>query len=610
MRSWTSFLNRIIAIPFVLAALLCGCGQTSSAIVKEVSSKTYPSPIMVFPPENLGESSVPLKDIRGSLVIRLKRTGTDITQVESMDNFLSRHRIRYTGGIDLETARAMRKETGAEAVLLTSVGFYSEMFPPKIALSSRLVSTETLKILWVDSVGLSGDDSPGILGLGLVKDPKVLLEMACEQLLNSLSRFPSGNGAGALTGRKRRKYSPESQYRSSASGPDFKPYVVSFSLPEFRGEKRADIAILDVTLRPPSKNVVTIDYEMSGGTEKGTGLDHRLKGGTLTFAPGETKKTIKIDIGGNALAEEVKTIEAVLSNPRNAVLGGCNRRKYFIAGRSMKHGETTPGKGVLPEVTFDRASQAVSESLCGVTARIVLSSVTDRDVMVPFTFGGTARDQFDYSSATENPLVIRAGAQSAEIVVALVDDNLSEADRTLEVSMGVPINASPGTVRKQTITIKDDDKKQTIAVVPFHNQSSRINAGEMVALHFIQQLREASDFQVVEPGEVREKLLDLRIIMEDGISLSHAEDLFRRLDADLILTGRVMDYQDAPGSGLKPVVDFSVLVIERERGLIVWESRSRNRGDDGVFLFDWGLVRSADRLANGMVDSVVRKMLK
>ena len=53
------------------------------------------------------------------------------------------------------------------------------------------------------------------------------------------------------------------------------------------------------------------------------------------------------------------------------------------------------------------------------------------------------------------------------------------------------------------------------------------------------------------------------------------------------MTGRVMDYQDYQGAEGKPKVNFSVTVVERKSRKVVWNSYSRNEGDDGVYFFDW-----------------------
>ena len=97
-------------------------------------------------------------------------------------------------------------ETGVKGVLITSIELYSETYPPKIALISRLVSTDDPPvILWSDGVGLAGDDSPGILGLGLIEDPKPLLQKAIQSLSDSLPGhmlIDEGRKGGRRLGKK------------------------------------------------------------------------------------------------------------------------------------------------------------------------------------------------------------------------------------------------------------------------------------------------------------------------------------------------------------------------------------------------------------------------
>ncbi len=93
--------------------------------------------------------------------------------------------------------------------------------------------------------------------------------------------------------------------------------------------------------------------------------------------------------------------------------------------------------------------------------------------------------------------------------------------------------------------------------------------------------------------------------MDDGLSLAYADLIFSKLNADLILTGKIMDYQDYQGPGGKPKVDFSAQMIERKSREVVWSSKSYNEGDDGVFFFDMGRVNTAHSMASEMVQHVV-----
>jgi hypothetical protein len=148
-------------------------------------------------------------------------------------------------------------------------------------------------------------------------------------------------------------------------------------------------------------------------------------------------------------------------------------------------------------------------------------------------------------------------------------------------------------------------KKYTIAVAPFLNVSRRNNADTFLALHFMSWLTKEGTFEVIDPGAMREKLLFFRFIMQDGLSMRQADTIHDSLQADLILTGKVIEYTDGGGT---PQVEFSALAFERKTRKVVWASWSFNKGDDGVFFFDWGRIRMAGTLASKMVQTVVRDM--
>ena len=93
--------------------------------------------------------------------------------------------------------------------------------------------------------------------------------------------------------------------------------------------------------------------------------------------------------------------------------------------------------------------------------------------------------------------------------------------------------------------------------------------------------------------------------MQEGLSRRDADLIHASLQADLILTGKVAEYQDVGGN---PTVAFNVLLFERQRKKVVWESWSYNQGDDGVFFFDWGRITSASVLASKMAQAVVQDM--
>ena len=67
-----------------------------------------------------------------------------------------------------------------------------------------------------------------------------------------------------------------------------------------------------VTLDPPSAGTVTVAYATSDGTAVAP-ADYASKNGTLTFAPGETSKTVSVDIEDDTVEDSGETMTLTLS---------------------------------------------------------------------------------------------------------------------------------------------------------------------------------------------------------------------------------------------------------------------------------------------------------
>lgn len=326
--------------------------------------------IAVLPFHNLSGGPAQLQEIRQQLLRSMEKFGMQTIPEAKIEEFLARRRIRYTGGIDSQTAEIMGKELAAEAALITTVELNDGNSPPKFALIARLVATgKDMRILWMDSVGRSGDDAPGLLKIGIIEDPRILREKVVQELTNSLA-------------------------------------------------------------------------------------------------------------------------------------------SYF--GRAVK-ADPGPLQGKFaPKVGYQRT--------------------------------------------------LAAG------------------------------------------------KKYRLAVLPFHNETERKNAGEILMLHLIQQLQQKREMEVIEPGVVRQQLLALRMVMSEGVSLADVDNISDLLEADLILAGRCLQYEDYRGAAGAPQVMFSALMIERQSRKMVWSSASYNGGNDNVLFFNFGKIYTASALASGMTRAVAARM--
>ncbi len=144
-------------------------------------------------------------------------------------------------------------------------------------------------------------------------------------------------------------------------------------------------------------------------------------------------------------------------------------------------------------------------------------------------------------------------------------------------------------------------KVHSIAVLPFFNVSERRNAGEMLALLFMRHLSSTGAFRVIDTGEVRQQLLQARVIMDGGISVADADLVGTILEADFVLAGRVLAYDDYEGPEGRTHAEFSVVLIERATRRVVWSSHSDNHGSDGVRFFGRGRSTNAQGMATQMV---------
>jgi hypothetical protein len=148
-----------------------------------------------------------------------------------------------------------------------------------------------------------------------------------------------------------------------------------------------------------------------------------------------------------------------------------------------------------------------------------------------------------------------------------------------------------------------DGSRRTVAVLPFVNETPRRHAGDVLADAFVRGLAATGRFEVMEPGLVRQILLSHRIVMEGGVSLDAARAVLDTLGADLVVAGYVRDLSEDAGGVMPPRVDFTAHMIDRRSEEILWDVTSYHHGDEGVWGFGLGRVRSVSALACRMVAS-------
>jgi len=170
---------------------------------------------------------------------------------------------------------------------------------------------------------------------------------------------------------------------------------------------------------------------------------------TLRFLPGQTSKTIYIDIVSDGVNNEPdETIIMELSNPvgGQVQLGAVNRHTYTIID-------------TLPEIAFETEFSQNLEKSSAAQVCVKLSRVSGQVATVDYavTGGSAVGNGVDYS-LRDGTLTFNPGETSKLIGIRLRNDDEIEADsKTIVVGLSNPTNATLGSTTQHTVTILDDD---------------------------------------------------------------------------------------------------------------------------------------------------------
>jgi hypothetical protein len=204
------------------------------------------------------------------------------------------------------------------------------------------------------------------------------------------------------------------------------------------------------------------DLDVGDNDDSGAGLfgvraGSMVKGGTVA---GRTR-SMKI-------ADLVFTIEQLLPGTETEI----NFRPYLKNGavwmednqaQSGISGDLRAGLPVVirpPQqagtVRFTTVRQTAVEQGGSINITAELPAPATQNVLVPFVITGTASPGSDYT-VPANQIVIPAGSLSGSAVINLVNDTATESTETIVITMGTPVNASPGGITQHLVTILDND---------------------------------------------------------------------------------------------------------------------------------------------------------
>lgn len=190
----------------VLAGLLAAC--------RHVPAPPPPLKLALFQVQNATGGNAPARPLTEAVDAELAARGLPVVSRQDLDLALSRHRMRFTGGVDRPMAKVLRDELGVDAVLVPTLETYAAEAPPKVAMAVRLVSTgERPAVLWASAVARSGDDAPGVLGIGRVTKPADLEKNVVGRLVRSVEGYVRTRSSGESCGEAGR-FGPRRTFRA------------------------------------------------------------------------------------------------------------------------------------------------------------------------------------------------------------------------------------------------------------------------------------------------------------------------------------------------------------------------------------------------------------
>ena len=188
-----------------------------------------------------------------------------------------------------------------------------------------------------------------------------------------------------------------------------------------------------VVLDPPAPAQVTVRYETVASTALDaatSGVDYTPTDGTLTFAPGDTEKTVEVVVLDDDIVEQSENVVLRLSNASTAseAIG------VAIADAELSRSITSDD-----EYALSVDSPSVLEGRSGTTAltfTVRLSKPAGFQVKAGFsTGGGTATAGVDYVAITDQELTFPAGVTEQQVAVTVNGDAVREPDETVDVTV-------------------------------------------------------------------------------------------------------------------------------------------------------------------------------
>ena len=204
---------------------------------------------------------------------------------------------------------------------------------------------------------------------------------------------------------------------------------------------------------PVVVNYTTREAGSGAGFAK-AGSDFTTKTGTLTFAVGETEKTISVAVLNDLVDEDNQTFEVLLSSVTNATGAGA------VAVGTIVDNDAAPTVQIAPTLSI---TEGDTNSTAGFV--VTLSAASDKEITVKYaTAPGTAASPADFTAVALTTLTFAAGETSKSLPVTIIGDTRDEANEAFTVTLSEPSATVNLGNAISTGTIVDNDATPILSI--------------------------------------------------------------------------------------------------------------------------------------------------
>ena len=210
-------------------------------------------------------------------------------------------------------------------------------------------------------------------------------------------------------------------------------------------DESAGEAVFVVSLDRPSDAAVSVTYATAPGSAGAS--DFTARSGSLTFAPGERVKTVRVAVLNDTLAEDAEQFDLVLSDALNATLA--DPRGTATIGPSDQAPVSAP---------VISAEDVVVDEGAGYAEFVVrLSGPSAQTVAVQYDTSPASAGTSDFGYFSSNIALSFAPGETLKTVrVGITDDTAVESDESFYLNLFYPSNATVGTPRVTAVIVDDD----------------------------------------------------------------------------------------------------------------------------------------------------------